>query len=78
MIEHFEGLKKKLELCKEYLNNSKKIFADGGHVLNGVPLANSEFIMCIEKIDNSISNLENLINRYTSDRSKLYDEKNRL
>ena len=78
IINNFNNLKTKLQNSKSYLNDSKTDFTNGGHVLDGVPLANSEFNSCINKIDNAINNINNIINRYNNDKSELTKEKRQL
>ena len=78
IINNFNNLKTKLQNGKSYLNESKTDFKNGGHVLDGVPLANSEFNSCISKIDNAIININNIINCYNNDKSKLSKEKKEL
>ena len=78
IINNFSGLKAKLQDGKNYLNDSKNNFTNGGHVYEGEPLANSEFNGCINKIDSAISNIDNIITRYNNDKSALIQEKNGL
>ena len=63
---YVSGIKTKLSSAKEYLTNAKNDFKNGGHVLDGVPLANSEFTSCISKLDSAIRNATNLINDFNS------------
>lgn len=78
IISNFDGLKAKLESGKSYLNDSKKAFTDGGHVQDGVPLANSEFAACISQIDNAITNIDNIISQYNSAILELEEERREL
>ena len=61
---YVSGIKTKLVNAKQYLTNAKNDFKNGGHVLDGVPLANSEFTSCISKLDGAIKNATNLINDF--------------
>ena len=78
IINNFSGLKAKLQDGKSYLNDSKNDFANGGHVYEGEPLANSEFNDCINKIDSAVTNINNIITRYNNDKSELNREKRGL
>jgi len=78
IINSFNNLKTKLKNGKSYLNDSKTDFTNGGHVLDGVPLANSEFNSCISKIDSAITNINNIIKRYNNEKSELNSEKRKL
>lgn len=78
IINHFDSLKTKLTNGKTYLDSAKTDFTNGGHVLNGVPLANPEFTSCIEKIDAALSDISNIITRYKNDKSALKKEKREL
>ena len=78
IISNFSNLKKKLQESKSYLNESKKDFTNGGHVLDGVPLANSEFNSCISKIESAINNANSIIKRYNNEKSDLNKEKTKL
>ena len=57
-------IKTKLSSAKEYLISAKNDFKNGGHVLDEVPLANSEFTSCISKLDAAMTNATNLINDF--------------
>ena len=78
IIDSFNNLKSKLQNGKYYLNESKTDFTNGGHVLDGVPLANSEFNSCIDKLNNAINNVNNIIKRYNDDKNELKKEKREL
>ena len=78
IIENFDYLKTKLSNGKSYLNSSKTDFKNGGHVLDGVPLANSEFKACITDINNAITSIDNIINRYTNEKAELNEERRQL
>lgn len=64
--EYVNNVKTKLVGAKEYLTDAKKDFKNGGHVLDDVPLANSEFKSCIDKLDGAIKNATNLINDFNA------------
>lgn len=61
IIEKYITVKDNLHKAVEYLKEGKKDFANGGHVLDGVPLANAEFEVSINKTSASVVNVENLI-----------------
>lgn len=63
-IEYFTNIKSNLSTGKQNLNDSKTAFTNGGHVLDGVPLANDKFNDCISIIDDTISGLNNIISKY--------------
>lgn len=63
---YVSGIKTKLTSAKEYLTDARNDFKNGGHVLDEVPLANSEFTSCISKLDGAIKNANSLINYFTS------------
>lgn len=63
---YVSGIKTKLTSAKEYLKDARNDFKNGGHVLDEVPLANSEFTSCINKLDNAIKNANSLINDFNS------------
>lgn len=75
VISNFNDLKEKLIEGKTYLNNSKKNFADGGHSLDGVPLANDKFNDCIKKIEDATKNIDDIIAEYENNKSELKQEK---
>ena len=64
--EYVSDIKTKLTNAKEYLVEAKNDFKNGGHVLDNVPLANSEFTTCISKLDAAITNANNLINDFNA------------
>lgn len=64
--DYVSGIKTKLTSAKEYLTDAKNDFKNGGHVLDEVPLANSEFTSCISKLDGAIKNANSLINDFNS------------
>lgn len=78
VIQEFNGLKTKLNNAKSYLNDAKSDFQNGGHVLDGVPLANSEFTACLNKISNSITYIDGFISNLNSAISELRTENNNL
>ena len=63
---YVSGIKTKLTSAKEYLTDARNDFKNGGHVLDEVPLANSEFNSCISKLDGAIKNANSLINDFNS------------
>lgn len=58
---YVSNIKVKLESAKEYLASAKKDFTRGGHVYDDVPLANSEFKSCIDKLTSAIKNAKKII-----------------
>lgn len=77
-IQYIDNIKSEIEKAYKALNESKKEFANGGHTLNGVPLANSEFNNCIQKLENAKKNakqiktdLEETFNENTAKINKL-------
>lgn len=78
IINSFSDLKDKLQDGKTYLSDSKDDFKNGGHVLNGEPLANKEFTDCLNKINNAISDIDKIISRYTNDKTELSNERSQL
>lgn len=59
-------IKTNLTNAKDYLTEAKNDFKNGGHVLDDIPLANSEFTSCISKLDGAIKNATNLINDFNA------------
>ena len=78
VIGDFSNMKNKLLKAKSCLEAGKRDFANGGHVLDDVPLANPEFNLCLSKIDSAISNVDGFIASLNSEISKLEAENNRL
>lgn len=64
--QYVNNIKDKLTKSKEYLEQGKKEFKNGGHVYDDVPLANSEFKSCIDKLDSAILNAKNLIDDFNA------------
>ena len=64
--EYVSNLKSKLTNANNYLKDGREDFKSGGHVLDGVPLANTEFSDCISKMDGAIKNAQELINDFNS------------
>lgn len=64
--EYVSNLKTKLTNANDYLKEGREDFKSGGHVLDGVPLANTEFSDCISKMDGAIKNAQELINDFNS------------
>ncbi|MBR6690239.1 MAG: hypothetical protein IKL65_02795 [Bacilli bacterium] len=75
IINSFNDLKNKLQNAKNYLSDSKTDFTNGGHVSDGVPLANTEFDSCIGKIDSAIADINNIYNYYDNRISELEKER---
>ena len=65
-VDYVSNINNKLNSAKDYLNQAKKDFQNGGHVLDGVPLADTEFTSCINKINGAITNATNLINDFNA------------
>lgn len=57
----YENLKSALNSGKVYLENAQNNFKNGGHVLDGIPLANSEFESCKTKINDSVNQINTII-----------------
>lgn len=74
IISDFNSLKTKLNNSKDYLNEGKKNFTEGGHVLDGVPLANSEFLDCLNKINTTITSIDAFISDLNSTITNLEKE----
>lgn len=64
--EYVSNIKIKLESAKEYLTDARSDFKNGGHVYDDVPLANSEFKSCIDKLNGAIKNAKNLIDDFNA------------
>lgn len=78
LISVFEDLKSKLYKSIEYFETGKTDFKNGGHVFQGVPLANTEFNDSINKLNSSITTINQLINAYKKEIEKLKQEKRSL
>lgn len=63
-IDYLNNIKVKLSNSKDYLEEARNDFKNGGHVLDDVPLANPEFTSCIDRLQGAITNSENLINDF--------------
>ena len=78
MIEDFTVLKNNLGDANMYLDYGKINFQDGGHVLNGVPLANLEFNSCLENINNAITGIDTFITDLNSSVTAMQSEVEKL
>lgn len=66
MLQDCNLLKTKLYNAESYLKYAKSDFANGGHVLDNVPLANTEFESCFSKINSAVSSLSLFISNLNS------------
>lgn len=78
VIKSLNDLRNKLDSGKTYLTNAKNDFSNGGHVVENLPLANSEFSSCFKKIDYAMSDIDNLIKKYDSVKEDLRKKINEL
>lgn len=78
IITSFNGLKTKLNEGKSYLTDAKNDFTNGGHVLDGVPLANEEFTACNNKINGAITNINTIISDLTETKKAAQKKINEL
>ena len=64
--EYVSNLKTKLTSANDYLKDGRDDFKNGGHVLDGVPLADQKFSDCITKMSGAIKNAQELIDDFNA------------
>lgn len=78
LILVFEDLDEKINKSIEYFEMGRNEFKNGGHVFQGVPLANTEFDNTVSKLNSSLETIKKLINTYEKEIKKLEQEKKDL
>lgn len=61
---YVESVKDKLKEARDKLSYARDDFKNGGHVLDGVPLANTNFQSCLDKLDNAMTYAERLVSDF--------------
>ena len=78
VIEKYTTIKSKVKNAIEYLNNGKNDFTSGGHVLDGTPLASTEFKNTINKLEQAINSIDVIIRELNDNINSLNAEKRQI
>lgn len=78
VIGKYNTIKGKIQKAIKCLDDGKKAFANGGHIIAGVPLANAEISNTKNKLNQAITNVNNINNELNNNIKMLEEEKKQI